>query len=52
MKEKSLNNIKIGLPEKEEKKNEKFIEINENLEEKSISKIQEPEKKVKKKKEI
>ena len=49
MREKSLNNIKIGLPEKEEKKNEKFIEINENLEEKSISKIQEPKKKVKKK---
>ena len=45
MREKSLNNIKIFLPEKEEKKNEKFIEKNENLEEKSISKIQEPKKK-------
>ena len=48
MREKSLNNMKIGLPEKEEKKAEKFIEINDNLEGKSISKIQEPEKKVEK----
>ena len=42
MREKSLNKIKIGFPAKKE---EKFIEINKNFEEKNISKIQELDKK-------
>jgi len=43
-KEKRLNNIKKGLPKKNEKIFEKFIEINENLEGKNISKNEELEK--------
>ena len=48
MREKSLNNIKKGLSKQKEKIVEKFIDINENLEEKNISKIEELEKKEKK----
>ena len=48
MREKSLINIKKELPKNNEKIVEKFIEINENLEGKNISKNEELEKKRKK----